>query len=217
MRVREWLSEHSGHLLLGVEGLGPTDFRFEFYPSLGFLRLTLSQRGLLLQAETTAVGPGYHVWLCKLVRAMGIDLRLRWQDAECCDDTGFWWHNDELVVERAMQDFACDELGEVDPLAARSRFPWWERGHPAGYYLNRAEVVMQRAMGGGSRSAPEGRDITGDIPENLLEHTHEMLLMARSLDPQLPMPWVQWLRILDGLGLRGTIRLEVESQVVRLS
>ena len=207
-RSEAWLSEHSGHLLVGVERPGEGRLRFEFFPTLGYLDVAVRQHGRLeLSAETSPVGPGYHVWACKLARAMGIDLRLRWREGECRDDTGFWQHDDELEVECAMGDFAREELGEADAFAARALFPWWERGHPAEYYLTRARISMERELTWEAPSTPE--ELAA------LQRTHEMLLMARSRNPQLGLPWADWLRILDLLDLRGTIRLEVEREVQR--
>ena len=209
-RCEAWLCEHSGHLLVGVDRSEDSGLRLELYPRLGFLSVAVPARGQLdLECETSPVGPGFHVWACKLARAMGIDLRLRWQEQGCHDDTGYWDHGDELEVERSMQDFARAEFGEDDPLAASARFPWWHRGHSASYYLTRAEVSMDRELSWSPPSTPEEL--------GALQRTHEMLMMARSHDPELPLPWKDWLRILDLLELRGTIRLEVEQQVASVS
>jgi hypothetical protein len=228
-RAREWLEEQAGHLWLGAEGR-PQGFRAELYPGLGYVDVWSLGRGdLRLQAETSRVGPGFHVWLAKLCRAMSIDLPLKWVEPLDRPAGVFGDVEDESRVEAAMLEHAqvelagvLDEAGgeyssplgprgaeelrrwQTDAAALRDFFPWWQRGNDALYYLRRALVLMWLEL---RWRAPES-----EAELQRMQHAHEMLLMARSRDPQLELPWHGWLELLHLLDVQGSIKVEVERE-----
>ena len=224
-RVREWLEEQCGHLWLGCVPGEDREHGFlaELYPCIGHLQVEAPARGIVrLRAETDPVGPGFHVWLTKLARAMGIDLKLRWEDPLERPDDVFGDDADESEIEMAMLRVArqlwegAKSAGEgvaaphgPQPATAatpsedelRRLFPWWARGHDARYYLNRALTLMWSEL---TWRAPESAEAHLRI-----EHAHQMLLMARSRDPSLALPWPEWREMLAHLQVEGSITVEV--------
>ena len=56
--------------------------------------------GLRVMAKTSTVGPGYHAYLVDLLRAVGDELGVRWDEVE--DDTGYFANGDFAAVQREM-------------------------------------------------------------------------------------------------------------------
>ncbi len=55
---------------------------------------------LRVMAKTSTVGPGYHAYLVDLLRALGDELGVHWDEAE--DDTGYFANGDFATVEQEM-------------------------------------------------------------------------------------------------------------------
>lgn len=118
--AREWLE--SSHLGIGPEG-APV-LRLRLHPAAGEVSLLATTRGrLVVSAETTAVGPGYHVFLCDLLKALGHALDIHWADADEAmgvgDPTGYFHTDDAGPVEVHMLAWLQDSVGQV--LRMRSR------------------------------------------------------------------------------------------------
>ena len=67
---------------------------------------------LYVTAVTSAIGSGYHVFLCELLRALGEDLGIEWTgdpDDTAADDTGFWLTADREALDRAMFQWLASE------------------------------------------------------------------------------------------------------------
>ena len=48
-----------------------------------------------------------------------------------------------------------------------------------------------------------------------MQHAHQMLLMARSKDPELELPWTEWHEMLGYLGIQGSVTVEVAREAAR--
>jgi hypothetical protein len=62
---------------------------------------------LIFTNKTSTIGPGYHIALCQLLHRLGIDFKLQWYpagegDNNSQDETGYFFHNDAAMVEKAM-------------------------------------------------------------------------------------------------------------------
>src|SRR4051812_49299930 len=59
---------------------------------------------LTVTANTSSVGPGYHIFVCGLLHNLGSKLRLKWQEPtdEICDETGYFHSGAQQAVFDAM-------------------------------------------------------------------------------------------------------------------
>ncbi len=80
--------------------------RADFHPAAEPVELRIGPSGRIeVEARTAPVGPGYHTWLCHLLRRLGTDVSIDWQrpdeDAESVDETGYFWSDDRADLERS--------------------------------------------------------------------------------------------------------------------
>ena len=68
---------------------------------------------VIASAKTSTVGPGYHIFLCELLKRFGEEMGIRWddpgEDGDTGDETGYFHTGDASAVEREM----CRWLGSV--------------------------------------------------------------------------------------------------------
>jgi hypothetical protein len=77
------------------------------HPAAEELELIIPGRGTLIaSAKTSTVGPGYHIFLCDLLRQLGDDLRIEWdppaKDGDTGDDTGYFHNGDPETVTKEI-------------------------------------------------------------------------------------------------------------------
>ncbi|MBZ4420731.1 hypothetical protein [Myxococcus sp. RHSTA-1-4] len=110
-RVEGWFHEHTGELLEGLHrGTGPLGapmLRLRLHPAASEISLVAASGGrLVVSAETSAVGPGYHVFLCDTLKVMGEALGVTWADANEAasmgDPTGYFHTGEAGPVEVYM-------------------------------------------------------------------------------------------------------------------
>ncbi|WP_163863714.1 hypothetical protein [Myxococcus eversor] len=120
--AREWLE--GSHLSAGPHG-APL-LRLRLHPAAGEVSiLAASGARVVISAETTAVGPGYHVFLCDLLKAMGQALHLHWAEPDEAmgvgDPTGYFHTDDAGPVEVHMLAWLQESVGQVLRLRSRGQ------------------------------------------------------------------------------------------------
>jgi hypothetical protein len=76
----------------------------KLHPAAEELYLYVERGSVKAEAKTSTVGPGYHAWLCDLLRALGDDVGLRWAPPgdEEFDETGYFHSRDRRALEEEM-------------------------------------------------------------------------------------------------------------------
>ena len=79
---------------------------------------------MAVSAPTSAVGPGYHTWVSRLLRRLGTELSIDWRspraDASPEDDTGFFRSDDRAAAQRGHLRWLHAELRRAaDPRKRR--------------------------------------------------------------------------------------------------
>ena len=110
--VDGWLATAAADTLRGrgSEGLpeGTTSLDIQLHPAARNLHIEAADGGrLTVTAVTSPVGPGYHTYVCRLLRRMGDELRIGWlptgelgDDEASRDMTGFFESGDRADAER---------------------------------------------------------------------------------------------------------------------
>jgi hypothetical protein len=121
-RTEAWLHEHTDEWLEGLHcGTGPLGapmLRLRLHPAAGEVSLLAASGGrLVVSAETSAVGPGYHLFLCDTLKRMGEALGVSWADADetagVGDPTGYFHTGDAGPVEVYMLASLQESVGRV--------------------------------------------------------------------------------------------------------
>ncbi|MCE9668959.1 hypothetical protein LY474_14195 [Myxococcus stipitatus] len=118
--AEEWVRD--AYVETGPRG-APT-LKLRLHPAAGEVSvLAMPDTRLVVSAETSAVGPGYHVFLCDLLRALGVEFGIDWADANEAmgvgDPTGYFHTGDAGAVEVHMLAWLQESVGRV--LRMRSR------------------------------------------------------------------------------------------------
>jgi hypothetical protein len=121
-QARAWFQEHTDEVLVSIRpGTGPHGapmLRLRLHPAAGEVSLLAATGGrLVVSAETSAVGPGYHVFLCDVLKAMGAELGVTWADPDesekVGDPTGYFHTGDAGPVEVHMLASLQDSVAQV--------------------------------------------------------------------------------------------------------
>ncbi len=129
-RVEQWFHEAAGELLESsriTEGpQGSPLLLVRLHPAAGEVSLLAAgQARLVVSAETSAVGPGYHIYLCDLLKQLGQALRITWADEEASegvgDPTGYFFTGDTGPVEEHMLEGLSDVAAQVVNLRKQGR------------------------------------------------------------------------------------------------
>src|SRR2546422_336483 len=108
--VENWLERGENEPLIVAEQAAnhqeqPTLF-WKIHPCAEEVELTVVQPGqLYLAAKTATVGPGYHVFLCELVKKLAREFRINWDPPSSTfvgDDSSFFYTGDLDVLEQQM-------------------------------------------------------------------------------------------------------------------
>ncbi len=88
-----------------------------FHPAVPPVELRLGGSGKLrVYAITCPAGPGYHIFLCNLLRQMADDFALTWIDDDCSDPTGYFQTQQRAVCEQRFLA-SLSELCAAGPAA----------------------------------------------------------------------------------------------------
>jgi hypothetical protein len=103
---------------LGESGDGEPSLAFKLHPAAEDIEITgESERRLVVHAKTTSVGPGYHMFVCRLLRKLGTTLAVKWapadEQAATGDPTGYFDGGRVEVVEREMVAWIGDVARRV--------------------------------------------------------------------------------------------------------
>ncbi|MCP3136445.1 hypothetical protein [Pyxidicoccus xibeiensis] len=121
-QVEAWVQEHAGELLESARpGIGPQGaplLRLRLHPAAGEVSiLAATGSRLVISAETSAVGPGYHVFLCDMLKALGDTLGITWapedEAAGVGDPTGYFHTGDAGPVEVYMLASLQESVAQV--------------------------------------------------------------------------------------------------------
>lgn len=112
--VESWLRERFGHLLVGlVRGADPDGaprLLARLHPAAPGLELAVlvvqngggPHVGVHATARTDVVGPGYHHFLCELLRDLAAARGIRWEPGKIEDPSGYFFTGDLDALERHL-------------------------------------------------------------------------------------------------------------------
>lgn len=114
MNVSEWLESSR----FGTGPRGAPQLRLRLHPAAGEVSfLAASGSRVVISAETSAVGPGYHVFLCDTLKALGQALDIQWVQADDTldvgDPTGYFHTGDAGPVEVYMLAWLQETVAQV--------------------------------------------------------------------------------------------------------
>jgi hypothetical protein len=107
---------------VGVDGEG-VGLRLAIHPAAPEVSIVLEPFGRVsVSAATADAGPGYHTYVCQLVKRMGADASIAWGDDDAvpiADDTGYFSSGQRQDVERRLLIWLHDRL--TDAAGRRTR------------------------------------------------------------------------------------------------
>jgi hypothetical protein len=110
-KVEEWLHTNAGeqleNLRKGADHKGRPGVFAQLHPAAEELEVLVPDAArVIVTAKTSTVGPGYHPFVCDVVKHLGGDLGISWDppddDGGTGDETGFFHTGDYLAVENEM-------------------------------------------------------------------------------------------------------------------
>lgn len=172
---------------------------------------------LVLRAETSTIGPGYHAHIIERVSPVLEELDFVWTDSFDLAGTQAAmcaWLAGELQGDGPVRigmpqsrmfqldapvqtvlgprDAAWRDAVRADPLHAADAFSWWDVG-PGRAERSRALIAL-------SLEVP-WREPLDDAERELMSSVDEDLRAARKADPNLALPWPEWKEMLAHLGI----------------
>lgn len=110
-QVAAWLESHEEEPLMlchraGDEAEQPTLF-VHMHPCAEEVEISVPTPGVCaVVAKTSTVGPGYHIFVCNLLHALGTQFHLEWDepdgDEDTGDETGYFFKHDAALVRQEM-------------------------------------------------------------------------------------------------------------------
>ena len=106
--VQSWLQEHAGEPLekvkIGRDGRDNPAIAATLHPCAEDLEISIPGPGrVVASGKTSGAGPGYHVYVCDLLRRLGEDLAITWEapdpEAGAGDDAGYFHTGDARALE----------------------------------------------------------------------------------------------------------------------
>ncbi len=110
-RVAAWFERHEEEplMLCRVEtnDQDESGLFVQIHPCAEEIEFRVPEPGVCgVSAKTSTVGPGYHIFLCDLLTAMGKQFRIQWDepatDGESGDETGYFHRRDPAAVRHEM-------------------------------------------------------------------------------------------------------------------
>lgn len=129
-RVERWFREHAGEQLEGMRlEVGPQDapvLLVRLHPAAGEVSiLAAGQARLVVSADTFSAGPGYHRFLCDVLKQLGETLHVTWAERDDTenvgDPTGYFHTGDASRVEGQMLEWLRTVAGRVLEYRRRGR------------------------------------------------------------------------------------------------
>jgi hypothetical protein len=129
-RVEHWFQEVAGELLEQariIEGpQGSPLLLLRLHPAAGDVSvLAAGQARLVVSADTSSVGPGYHRYLCDLLKRMGEALHITWAEPDANagvgDPTGYFHTGEAGPLEAQMLAWLRDVVGKVLDMRQQGR------------------------------------------------------------------------------------------------
>jgi hypothetical protein len=126
--IEAWLvaeaADTAGLIRRAAEGAAEPSLRVLLHPAASEVAIAAGEGARVTATATTAeVGPGYHTYLCQLLRRMGTDLSIAWeatdQAAHTGDQTGYFDTGKRSDAESALLVWLHSALQVA--LAARAR------------------------------------------------------------------------------------------------
>lgn len=74
---------------------------------------TFKPKEIAINAVTSAVGPGYHQFLCDVIKSLTGNLGIEWSLADCDDPTGYFFHGNRTAMESTFQRWLADRCSEL--------------------------------------------------------------------------------------------------------
>jgi hypothetical protein len=181
---------------------------------------------LVLRAETSTIGPGYHADVLARIAPILDELDYAWVDdvdvAAVPDAMAAWlagelragvtrfgldraFHVDAAVLTAlGPRDAAWRDAVIAEPRRGADAFAWWESG-PGRAAWSRAMLAMWHEV--------PWREPLDDAERAVMNRIDAELRAARRADPALVMPWPEWAELLDLLGRDDEHATEVHSHV----
>jgi hypothetical protein len=111
-QAARWFEQNAGDALEGATGyqLGPNTHALgvSLHPASQHVEITAGVGGRVeVSAKTSTTGPGFHAYVCDILKRLGRDLNVSW--SEVGDETGYFASGDFAAVEREMFNW----LGQV--------------------------------------------------------------------------------------------------------
>jgi hypothetical protein len=230
----EYLIEEPPRLQTSEDGKDEATLYLLLHPAAEPLTLHCSQRSVELEGKTSGVGPGYHRYLHDLADELGTTLGITWTKRSRPRLPGntaramrAWLKTTATtlvdLLEQGQTHLALSmpidpqfshDLAIATPLGPRSLewvqdaaedpkkgldiFPWWSDGLNAEEARGRALVLLWQEM--------RFRPPVDDAEQHLLRRISSLLARAYELDNDLPLPWHEWLDILEWLDVKGKLR-----------
>src|SRR5688500_9808258 len=110
-RIESWLRQEAAEVLeslrFDLDASGRPVLFLRLHPAAEDVSLVAAGEGrLVVAANTYTVGPGYHRYLCELLRRMGQRFDVVWADPDAAqevgDPTGYFHSGDASALEREM-------------------------------------------------------------------------------------------------------------------
>jgi hypothetical protein len=126
-RVKAWVEQDAGELLesarVDVEREDRPVLRLSLHPAAEDVSVVAAGQGrVVVLADTTAVGPGYHRYVCDLLHRLGSALDISWveahEDEGVGDPTGYFHSGDARALEAQMLAWLGDTAESVLALRA---------------------------------------------------------------------------------------------------
>jgi hypothetical protein len=108
--VADWLRANSGEPFRSVQqeesGDGDPTLLLSLHPVAPDVQIAVPESGgVVVSAKTSSVGPGYHIYLCDLLRRLGTDFDITWDaldEEDGGDETGYFHNGDAEAVAEEM-------------------------------------------------------------------------------------------------------------------
>src|SRR5579859_2078444 len=101
--IESWFRDECGPVLrdigVGEEGGSPV-LLVELHPAAETLRVVLQRdNNIVVSAQTSSVGPGYHIYVCDLLSRMSRRFDVRWNPSSDVegDETGYFESGDQKL------------------------------------------------------------------------------------------------------------------------
>jgi hypothetical protein len=112
MAITQWLRANAGELIDRVQEIQADSTPWlmaRLHPIAEDIRVGALPGGdVVVQAKTSPVGPGYHVFVCELFKRLGVALKIDWDKSASADDSDYFATGQRELVEKAMLSWIAD-------------------------------------------------------------------------------------------------------------